>query len=127
MKNKQTVQPIIYSCSGCSSAAQLANHLALRADREELAEMSCIAGVGAGVKPLVHKARSGRPLVAIDGCALACARACLAQQGLVPQLHMELSQMGIRKLQHQNFDAADAKKMWELLQEKIQEMPVETM
>ena len=127
MKIKQMAQPIIYSCSGCSSAAQLANHLALRADREELAEMSCIAGVGAGVKPLVHKARSGRPLVAIDGCALACARACLAQQGLVPQLHMELSQMGIRKLQHQHFDAADAKKMWELLQEKIQEMPVETM
>lgn len=122
MKKKQMVQPIIYSCSGCSSAAQLANHLALRADREQVAEMSCIAGVGAGVKPLLQKARSGRPLVAIDGCALACARACLAQQGLVPQLHIELSHMGIRKLQHQDFDAADAEKMWKLLLEKMQEM-----
>lgn len=88
--------------------------------------MSCIAGVGAGVKPLVHKARSGRPLIAIDGCALACARACLAQQGLLPQLHIELSQMGIRKLQHQDFDAADAERMWVLLQEKMQELSIET-
>ena len=126
MKEKQMAQPIIYSCSGCSSAAQLANHLALRADRELLAEMSCIAGVGAGVKPLVHKACSGRPLVAIDGCALACARACLLQQGLVPQLHLELSQMGIRKQQHQDFDAADATKMWALLLEKMQELAVNT-
>lgn len=79
------------------------------------------------MKPLVQKACSGRPLVAIDGCALACARACLAQQGLVPQLHIELSQMGIRKLQHQDFDAADAEKMWAFLQEKVQEMFVDTM
>lgn len=126
MKDNQKARSIIYSCSGCSSVAQLANHLALRADREQLAEMSCIAGVGAGVKPLVHKARSGRPLIAIDGCALACARACLAQQGLLPQLHIELSQMGIRKLQHQDFDAADAERMWVLLQEKMQELSIET-
>ena len=26
-------KPLIYSCSGCSSAAQLANHLAVRLDR----------------------------------------------------------------------------------------------
>jgi len=38
--------PLVYSCSGCSSAAQLANQLAIRLDREGLAETSCIAGVG---------------------------------------------------------------------------------
>ena len=41
--------PIVYSCSGCSSAAQLANHVALRLDRCGAAEMSCIAGVGGDV------------------------------------------------------------------------------
>ena len=41
--------PLVYSCSGCSSAAQMANHLALRLDRAGAAEMSCIAGVGGGV------------------------------------------------------------------------------
>ena len=51
--------PLVYSCSGCSSAAQLANHVALQLDREGLAEMSCIAGVGGDVPSLVRLARSG--------------------------------------------------------------------
>lgn len=70
--------PLVYACSGCSSAAQLANHLAVRLDREQRAEMSCIAGLGGDVRSLVrvaHEARaSGRGILAIDGCALACVR-----------------------------------------------------
>jgi uncharacterized metal-binding protein len=48
--------PLVYSCSGCSSAAQMANHLAIRLDRDNQAEMSCIAGVGGGVPGLVKTA-----------------------------------------------------------------------
>jgi uncharacterized metal-binding protein len=46
-------KPLVYSCSGCSSAAQMANYLAIQLDRLNLAEMSCIAGVGGNVKKLV--------------------------------------------------------------------------
>jgi len=99
--------PLVYSCSGCSSAAQLANAVALRLDRSGVAEMSCIAGVGGGVKPLVRLARSGRPILAIDGCQLACARACLAQQGVTPDHHLLLNEHGIRKKRHTDFDPAD--------------------
>ena len=42
--------PIVYSCSGCSSAAQLANHVALRLDRCGAAEMSCISGLGRNIQ-----------------------------------------------------------------------------
>ncbi|MEH6669187.1 putative zinc-binding protein [Halopseudomonas sp.] len=89
--------PLIYSCSGCSNVAQLANTLALRLDRAGIAEMSCIAGVGGGVPSLVRVARSGRPLVAIDGCKLECAKACLRQVGVEPDLHVMLGDFGIRK------------------------------
>lgn len=65
--------PLVYSCSGCSSAAQAANYIALKLDREGDAEMSCIAGVGGNVPHLVNIARSGRSIIAIDGCPLACA------------------------------------------------------
>ncbi|MBS3959615.1 MAG: hypothetical protein KGZ52_09465, partial [Xanthomonadaceae bacterium] len=41
---KRSDLPLVYSCSGCSSAAQLANRLALMLDRDGEAEMSCIAG-----------------------------------------------------------------------------------
>ncbi len=93
-------RPLVYSCSGYSSAAQLANQLALELDREGLAEMSCIAGVGGGVPALVAVAQSGRPIVALDGCPLHCAAACLAREGVVPTVHVTLSDHGVEKRRH---------------------------
>lgn len=59
-------EPLVYSCSGCSSVAQLANAVAVKMDREGIAEMSCIVGVGGDVKLLVKTAKSGRDIIAID-------------------------------------------------------------
>ncbi len=89
--------PIVYSCSGCSNVAQLANTLALRLDRQGLAEMSCIAGVGGNVPALVNKAKSGRPILALDGCPLQCVKGCLEQHAIAPDTHLILSQHGLRK------------------------------
>ncbi len=99
--------PLVYSCSGCSSAAQLANAVALKLDRDGSAEMSCIAGVGGSVAPLVRLAQSGRTILAIDGCPLACARECLARQGVTPDHHLLLNEHGVRKKMHTDFDPAD--------------------
>nr|WP_199517574.1 putative zinc-binding protein [Haloferax sp. Atlit-12N] len=49
--------PLVYLSSGCSSAAQMANDLAVRLDRERLAEMSSITGVSGDVTPLENTAR----------------------------------------------------------------------
>lgn len=70
-------KPLEYSCSGCSNLAQTANHLAVSLNKEQRAEMSCIAGVGGNVPSLVEKAKSERKIIAIDGCHLACAKAYL--------------------------------------------------
>lgn len=100
--------PLVYSCSGCSSAAQMANQLAVRLDREGLAEMSCIAGVGGGVAGLVGTARSGRPILALDGCVLKCVSACLSGAGVTADLHLVLSDYGVKKHRHADFDAEQA-------------------
>lgn len=100
--------PLVYACSGCSSAAQMANHLALALDREGLAEMSCIAGVGGGVEGLVRTARSGRPILALDGCVLHCVKACLARAGVEADTHLTLSDHGVRKRRHADFDPLQA-------------------
>ena len=86
----------------------MANHIALRLDRLGLAEMSCIAGVGGDVKPLVRKALSGRPVLAIDGCALACAKACLARHGVTPDRHYLLPEYGVKKRYREDFDPVQA-------------------
>ena len=92
--------PLVYACSGCSSVAQAANRLAVDLDRAGRAEMSCISGVGGGVRALVKTARSGRPILALDGCALACVEACLATAGVAPDVHLVLNQCGAKKRYH---------------------------
>lgn len=100
--------PIVYACSGCSSAAQLANHVAVRLDRSGMAEMSCIAGVGGDVPHLLKTALSGRPIVALDGCPLECVRHCLQRHGVVPTQHHQLHIYGVRKRLHEDFDPEQA-------------------
>lgn len=123
MPRERTDFPLVYSCSGCSSAAQLANHLAVRLDRDGLAEMSCIAGVGGNVKSLVRLARdaaeSGRPILAIDGCALACTRACLAQRGIAPTAHVQLAEEGVRKAYHADFSAGQAEAVYDDVKARV--------
>lgn len=101
-------KPLVYACAGCSSAAQMANQFALWLDREELAEMSCIAGVGGGVPGLVRIAQSGRPILAIDGCALACVAACLERAGVRADTHLLLARAGVKKRRHADIDRKQA-------------------
>ena len=104
--------PLVYSCSGCSSAAQMANALAIRLDRDGTAEMSCIAGVGGGVTGLVRTAQGGRPILALDGCVLACTAACLAQAGVTADIHLVLSDHGVRKRRHADYDQTQAAEIY---------------
>lgn len=112
--------PLVYSCSGCSSAAQTANQVALELDRLGVAEMSCIAGIGGDVKPILKLARSGRPLAVIDGCPLLCARNCLARHGIEPDLHWQLAEHGVKKRYHHDVDPDQARTMTALIARAIQ-------
>jgi uncharacterized metal-binding protein len=52
-KNPSTV---IYACSGCSDAGEIADWIARQLMRDGAAQMSCLAGIGGRVKSLVSKA-----------------------------------------------------------------------
>lgn len=90
----------------------MANQMALWLDREGVAEMSCIAGVGGGVSGLVRTAQSGRAILALDGCVLACVSACLAQAGVVAEEHVLLSDFGVKKRKHAEFDQDQAQEVY---------------
>lgn len=124
MKDTETL-PLVYACSGCSSAAQLANHVALQLDRRGLAEMSCIAGVGGDVPHLVKTAKSGRPIVALDGCPLACVKSCLARHGLQPDRYHQLHTHGVRKRQHEDFDPTQAAAVLDQVSADLREHPLQ--
>ena len=126
MQQRPPRPPLVYSCSGCSSAAQLANHVALRLDRHGLAEMSCIAGVGGDVPSLVRLARSGRAIIALDGCQLACVQNTLARHGVVPARHYQLQQHGVRKRLHEDFDSAQADQVFAQVVAELDASPLPT-
>jgi uncharacterized metal-binding protein len=114
--------PLVYSCSGCSSAAQMANDLAVRLDRERVAEMSCIAGVGGDVPPLVNTATSGRPLLVVDGCPLECARKSLEQHDVTPDRHVNLAKRGVSKEYHTDYDDEQAKELYDDLVQEVEQL-----
>lgn len=121
MSNKNVNFPIVYSCSGCSNVAQMANYIALQLDKLGVAEMSCIAGVGGDVPHLLRTAHSGRPIVALDGCPLACTKACLARHGILPDSYHQLNQYGVKKSYHTDFDADQAQIVLARVLTKVEE------
>ena len=90
-------QPIVYSCSGCSNLAQIANDIAITLDSRGIAQMSCLLGVAGKVQPVVDIARSSRPIIAIDGCKLACTKSCLNENDLEADYYFDISAYGIEK------------------------------
>jgi uncharacterized metal-binding protein len=123
MSNEANVErsklPLVYSCSGCSSAAQTSNDVAIALDRRNLAEMSCIAGVGGDVPKLVKVAKSGRQIVAIDGCALACVKSTLARHGVQPTVWHELSKYDVAKVYGADPDRGNVERVLEIVIESI--------
>lgn len=87
-----------------------------------MADMSCIVGVGGNVKKLVKTAKSGRKIIAIDGCPLACAKACLNNHSLTPDLHIELTQHGVKKQNHVDFDPQQADELLHMVEKRIEEI-----
>jgi uncharacterized metal-binding protein len=88
---------ILYACSGCSDAGELADRTARTLSQQKRGEMSCLAGIGGRVKSLMVKAEKADHIVAIDGCPLNCARHTLEQAGFQTIHHLELHKLGLRK------------------------------
>lgn len=88
---------VVYACSGCSDAGEIADHVARQLTREGAAQMSCLAGIGGRVKSLVLKAENAERILVVDGCPLNCAAHTLKLAGFQKFDHLELHKIGIRK------------------------------
>ena len=105
--------PVVYACSGCSSAGQMANYIAAELDRRGFAEMSCVAGLGGDVEAVLDTARAAPQIIALDGCPLDCARKCLARHGLAPDRHYVLTERGVREHDYGFFNREEAERIIE--------------
>src|ERR1035438_836833 len=88
---------VVYACSGCSDAGEIADRVARQLTREGAAKMSCLAGIGGRVKSLVATAEKAESILVVDGCPLNCAAHTLKLAGFNKFEHLELHKIGIRK------------------------------
>ena len=73
---------------------------------------------------LVKTAHSGRPIIALDGCALVCVKSSLERHGITATRHYQLQQYGVRKRQHEDFDPAQAQQVLDQVVGDLQQTPL---
>lgn len=89
-------RPIVFACAGCSFAARLSWELAKELDRRGIAEMSCLAGIGARKKPFLNKLRH-REVWVIDGCPIECGLGIFDLIDARVDRHIRLADLGFKK------------------------------
>ncbi len=88
---------MILACSGGSNVGQLSNQAAVELTQEGVGKMFCLAGIGGQLGGLVQSARDVPRMVAIDGCSLGCAKACLENAQVPMKTYVVLTDLGIEK------------------------------
>lgn len=99
----ESEKPIVFACAGCSFAAKLSWDLAKELDRQQLAEMSCLAGVGARKKYFLNKLIN-RKIWVIDGCPIECGKGIFCQINTPINRHIKLFELGFQKNQEIEVD-----------------------
>ena len=64
----------------------------------------------------------GRPVLALDGCALACVKHSLAERGVEPDRHLLLNEQGVKKRYRSDFDADEAERLLAHARSIVREM-----
>ena len=89
---------VLLPCSGGSNCGQIANQVAVKLTEEGLGNFYCLAGIGAHIEGMMNSVRSAKRVVALDGCAVACAKKTIEHAGLVVTDWICVTEEGIEKV-----------------------------
>jgi uncharacterized metal-binding protein len=110
---------MILACSGGSNVGQLSNQVAVELTREGVGKMFCLAGIGGQLSGFVQSACDVPRMIAIDGCSVGCARACLENAQIPLKTYLVLTDLGIEKNKDLNLKAEDVQKATEAAREAL--------
>lgn len=88
---------LIFSCSGAADVGALADQAARKLSRQGAGKMFCLAGIGGRVDGIMKSTEAAGSILAIDGCALDCARKSLEAAGILRVNHLRLTDLGFTK------------------------------
>ncbi len=73
---------------------------------------------------MIESTKAGKVLVAIDGCAVSCAKKTLEHAGFRIDEHVQVSELGIEKNHDLNLNSADISKVANHLASRISKQRV---
>ncbi len=98
----QPTEILIFPCSGGSNVGQIANQVGVQLTQDGLGKIFCLAGIGGHVSGMIESTKTGKMVVAIDGCPVACAQKTLEHAGFKIHEYVQVTDLGIEK--NHNFD-----------------------
>ncbi|MCQ6963162.1 zinc-binding protein [Methanolobus chelungpuianus] len=87
----------LYACAGACNVGQMANKIAVELTKQGKGRMMCTAGIGARIPGIMKSTEGTDEIIAIDGCALTCARKSLELAGFTVNKHVVLTELGMQK------------------------------
>lgn len=87
----------IVACSGASNVGQIANQAAIGLSKANVGGFFCLAGISAGIKPMIKVGKEADLIVAIDGCSVQCAAKTLQLAEIEPAIQVIVTELGIEK------------------------------
>lgn len=88
---------LIFACSGAADVGALADQAARKMTRDGNGKMFCLAGIGGRISGIMASTGAASAILAIDGCALNCAKKSLEEAGFNTFEHILLSDLGFKK------------------------------
>jgi len=88
---------MLFACSGAADVGEIADQTARKLSRETCAQMSCLAGVGAGISGFIESAKGADTVIVIDGCPVACGKKALDKNKVANFKHLRVTDCGLEK------------------------------
>lgn len=110
---------MILACSGGSNVGQLSNQAAVELTREGFGKMFCLAGIGGQLSGFVQSARDIPQMVAVDGCSIGCAKACLEKAKVPIKAYLVLTELGIEKNKSLDLKSEDILRVKDAVKETL--------
>ena len=76
---------------------EISDRAARKLTQDGLGKMFCLAGIGGRVGGILEKTRAASCILALDGCALDCAKKTLEQAGFAKFEHVRVTDLGLEK------------------------------
>ncbi|MGO9021609.1 MAG: putative zinc-binding protein [Syntrophobacteraceae bacterium] len=111
---------MILACSGGSNVGQLANQAAVELTRVGFGKMFCLAGIGGQLSGFVQSARDVPRMVALDGCSIGCAKACLENANAPLKIYLVLTDLGFEKNKDLDLKPEEVSKVKEAVRKALQ-------